>query len=66
MSLMKRLVQGLGVLILVVVVVGLFLPRDYEVSRSIVIQASREAVHARVGELRAWPNWSPRTSRPGG
>ncbi|MCA9782849.1 MAG: SRPBCC family protein [Candidatus Cloacimonetes bacterium] len=59
MSLMKRLVQGLGVLILVVVVVGLFLPRDYEVSRSIVIQASREAVHARVGELRAWPNWSP-------
>ncbi len=39
--------------------VGLMLPSEYAVERSIVIDAPREAIHHYVGELRNWPEWTP-------
>ena len=58
-SIFKRV--GLGVLLatLVVVVVGLFLPRTYTVERSIVIAAPQATVHEFCEDLEQWPSWTP-------
>ncbi len=49
------IVGGLAVL---VVGVGLLLPRPFAISRSIVIAAPPEAIHPFVDSLREWPRWS--------
>ena len=41
------------------VIVGAFLPQDYSVSRSIVIDAQPSAIHGYVGDLKRWPKWGP-------
>ncbi|MEM1060286.1 MAG: SRPBCC family protein, partial [Verrucomicrobiota bacterium] len=46
-------------LVLVVVVVGLFLPTNYTVTRSVTIQAPPEAVWPFINDLRKWKVWSP-------
>ncbi len=60
---MKTLVKYLFFLILFVfsatVVVGLFLPSDYFLSRRITIAAPISAVHVYVGDLAQWESWSP-------
>lgn len=47
------------VFILIVAVIGLFLPTSYSVKRSIVIDAPPEKVHEYVGDLSKWETWSP-------
>jgi hypothetical protein len=39
--------------------VGLFLPRDYRVSRTIEIPASPAKIHLLVNDLNQWPRWNP-------
>ena len=39
MAVLKKIVLGVGLLIALVVVVGLFLPKQYKVERSILINA---------------------------
>jgi len=39
--------------------IGLLLPTDYHVSRSIVVEASSGEVHELVGDLGRWPEWGP-------
>lgn len=48
-------------LLLAVFVVGAtaMLPSNYEVSKSIVIDADRGDIHAIVGDLNRWPEWDP-------
>lgn len=41
------------------VVVGLFLPTQYEVSRSVRIAAGSGTIHRFVGDLRKWELWEP-------
>ena len=56
---------GLILLALVVVVVGIgaFLPKDFAVERSIEMNASPEAVFDEVSSLRRWGAWSPWLAR---
>ena len=57
---MKLLVRFLGALVVLVValaIVGLFLPRHYAVSRSIVIAAPASAIYPNIGDLKGWSKW---------
>ena len=59
---MKLIKIILGIAVVVVAaffVVGELLPGTYQVKRSVVIQAERERIHTLVGDLTAWPQWSP-------
>jgi hypothetical protein len=47
------------VLIIGVVVGGLMLDKNYELSRSIVIDASPKEIHKFVGDLKMWDQWTP-------
>jgi uncharacterized protein YndB with AHSA1/START domain len=39
--------------------IGFALPSDYQVERSVVIDADSPRVHAYVGNLARWPDWTP-------
>ena len=58
-----KIVKWLAVIIAAVVVlfilIGFALPKDYTVERTIVIEAEPAAVHTLVGELTAWDHWTP-------
>jgi hypothetical protein len=60
---MKKLLIGLAVLVViglgVLVAVGLALPTRYEIEKRVTIGARPEAVHALVGDLKRWPEWTP-------
>ena len=56
---LRKILFTLGILILVFVVVGALLPRDYDVSRSIVVKADPARIHALVGDLKRWDEWTP-------
>ena len=58
MKMLLKIVGGLAVLILLLVVVAFFLPRQYRVERAVVIKAAPEAVLAQVAVLPAWKGWS--------
>lgn len=59
---MKRFLKvaglGLGGLVVVVTVVGLFLTRQWHVERSVVINAAPEHIHPLIENLKAWQSWA--------
>ncbi|MGH7885914.1 MAG: SRPBCC family protein [Thermodesulfobacteriota bacterium] len=55
----KKLLLTVLILIAILVIVGLLLPKDYEISRSIEINASKDKIHKYVGDLENWPSWTP-------
>ncbi len=59
LKIVKWLALLFGLFLGLVVLVGLFLPKEYHVERSVVIQADRAAVYRLVGDLRNWNRWSP-------
>ena len=63
MRVVKLTVLILVALVVVVVGVGAFLPKDFAVERSIGINASPEAVFDEVSSLRKWDAWSPWLAR---
>jgi hypothetical protein len=48
-----------GTLLLLVVVIGLFLPADWRVERSVVIRAAPETIHPWIDDMAKWKQWSP-------
>lgn len=54
---LKKILIGLVVVIVILVVVGLLLPTDYEISRYIVIDAKPSKIHDFVGDLKRWNDW---------
>lgn len=56
---LKRLGIVLASAMIVCMAVGLLLPNEYVVSRSVVIEATTEEIHAFVGDLRRWEMWGP-------
>lgn len=40
-------------------VLGVFLPQEFQVGKSIVIKAAPATIHAYVEDLRRWPEWTP-------
>ncbi len=63
MKVLKTAVLVLLALVALVVVVGMFLPKDFRVERSIEIDASPEVVFDEVSSLRKWDAWSPWKAR---
>ncbi len=58
MKILLKILGGLAVLVLLLVVVAFFLPRQYHIERSVVINAKPDAVLAQVAVLRSWKAWS--------
>jgi hypothetical protein len=56
---LKKLLTALGIFILVFVVVGALLPREYRVSRAVVVKADAAKVHALTNDLKRWDEWAP-------
>jgi len=63
MRVVKLSVLILLALVVVVVGIGSFLPKDFAVERSIEIGASPEVVFDEVNSLRTWDAWSPWLAR---
>lgn len=59
MRILKWILGGLIGLVLIFAVVGLMLPREVTVARSIVIEAPPETVFPHVNSLKAGADWSP-------
>ncbi|MFG0334978.1 MAG: hypothetical protein ACF8TS_16600, partial [Maioricimonas sp. JB049] len=47
-----------GVLVMLFLVVAYLLPDSYRIERRIVIDAPPEEIHAWVGHLKRWPEWT--------
>jgi hypothetical protein len=58
MRVLKILGLGLLGLIAVLVVVGLFLPRQWHVERTVVIKAGPEHIYPLVNDLKEWQSWA--------
>lgn len=60
---MRKAIKVILSVVIVVVVafvgIGLLLPNAYHVERSIVIAADTPTIHALVGDLKRWPEWTP-------
>ena len=59
MRFLKTLLTAILVILILVVVVGLFLPTSYRVERASVIAATPESIHEYVGDLTKWDEWTP-------
>ncbi len=59
MPIIKRIGIGVGLATLVVIGVAFLLPRTYAVSRTITATADVASIHALVGDLEQWPEWTP-------
>ncbi|MDH3326275.1 MAG: SRPBCC family protein [Gammaproteobacteria bacterium] len=49
----------LGAFFAIVIIMGFVLPSDYNVKRSIEINASPAQIHKIVGDLNQWSKWTP-------
>ncbi len=59
MRFLKTLLSAILIILILIVVVGLFIPTSYRVERSIVIAAAPEKIHEYVGDLKKWDDWTP-------
>jgi len=59
MAIMKKIGLILVGLVVVFVGVGLMLPTQINVERSIVIQSAPAEIHQYVGDLQKWEQWTP-------
>ena len=60
MKFLKGLLVFLIVVLVIGAVVGFFLPTNYELERSIRVDASPAEIYALVGDLERWDEWTPR------
>ncbi len=58
MKTFKRLGIGCLVLSLLILGIGFFLPSDWHVEESVMIQAPSVTIHPYVSDLRAWQTWA--------
>jgi len=57
MGILKKLLLGVAGIIVLVLLAGMFLPNQYSVERSIIIEAEPAEIYPDVVDLRAWQNW---------
>ncbi len=62
MKILRRVLVVIGVLLFVLIAVSQFLPSEYHVERSVMIQAKPEAIHPWINNLKKWPEWSAWTT----
>ena len=56
---MMKFLIGVALLVVAVVVAGLVMPTSYAVEKEITIDATPAQVHAYVGHLTKWEEWTP-------
>lgn len=61
MRTIKNISIVIAVLLALFVVIGLFLPSKWEVSRSLAMSASKQRIYDEVANLQNWLKWSPWT-----
>ena len=59
MRIVLFLLGGVVAVILLALVVGMFLPGDYDVERTVTMNAKPDVILQYVSDLRQWPNWTP-------
>ena len=62
MKALKRLLLGLGIVVVLLLIVSQLLPGKYHVERSITVAAKPEAIHPWLNNLKKWPEWSAWTA----
>lgn len=55
---LKKLVLAVLVLIVLLLGIGFLLPKEWDVQRSVVINAPASAVYPMVATLKTWPDWT--------
>ncbi len=61
MKTLKKIILGIGIVIVLFLLVALFLPSQYHVERSIVINQPVHKVYPNVADLNNWIAWNPWT-----
>ncbi len=56
---LKKMLVGMVVVVVLVLLVGWFLPRDFAMERSIVVNRPESQVHAYLASLKNQQEWSP-------
>ena len=56
---LKKFSITIGAFFLIVLAMGIFMSNEYEVKRTITINASTQAIHKYVEDLNEWPKWTP-------
>ncbi|MBV1909979.1 MAG: SRPBCC family protein [Kangiellaceae bacterium] len=56
---MNKFLKVFGVICLLVIIIGLIIPNEVDVRRSVTINASNEQIHRFTNNLERWPKWSP-------
>jgi len=59
MKIVKWVILGIAILFALFLLVTAFLPTEYEMSRSIRIEARPGIIYNQVADLRAWQEWNP-------
>lgn len=59
---MKKFLARLLIFLLLLYVIGFFLPGDWTVTRSRVMSGDRALVHSYVADLHTWPEWTAWTA----
>ena len=57
-TMLRKILLVLLAVVLLVVLVGLALPTAFVLERSVVVEAPPAKIHAFVGDLRRWPEWT--------
>lgn len=57
MNLLKKLAISVVVLVVVLLLTGLYLPSDFKVKRSVMIDSPADKVYAYVVDLKKWQSW---------
>lgn len=55
---LKKFSITIGSFFLIVLLMGLLMSNEYEVKRSLVINAEPQTIHKYVEDLEQWPNWT--------
>jgi len=56
---LKKFSITIGAFFLLVLLMGVFISNEYEVKRSISINANPQQIHPFVEDLNEWPKWTP-------
>lgn len=59
MNILKKIAIGLLIVIGIAMIIGLFLPSNVNLEKSVVIKATPEVVFDQVNILKNWEKWSP-------
>ena len=56
---LKKSLIILTIVLLLFIINGFYLPHEFDVEHSVVINAGTERIHPYVDDLRQWPKWTP-------